>query len=299
MSSTLDSRWATETDRKNANEGRNVSRFTVALQENRDLHPASDNQQPQHSENDWRTPPLTYNSPGRRRTNYQSYKPKVASSPITSRPWNAVVFKNKTPVERKDPSLRPSPPQLDKWACTDTQATQSIYNTSIAQSVSNSVPEQQQQQQQDPSTDTQATRSSSNTSNAQSVSSPMPEQQQRQQQQDSSLEKVSSHVQTPVSNREHNHSRDHPRQSELDDQMQNLRIESIPSNNASSMEQKALEAEESPRLNSQPENPESTTAGYEDIQQDIRREREANAARKLRAAQMREWDCGKTMGGWT
>lgn len=30
-----------------------------------------------------------------------------------------------------------------------------------------------------------------------------------------------------------------------------------------------------------------------------RREREANAARKLRAAQAREWDCGKSMEGWT
>lgn len=129
MSSTLDSRWATDTDRKRADEGQNVSRHTVALQVSRDLHPESDSQQPEYSQNNTTTSPTYYKSTGWRRTNHQNEKRNNASSPSIARPWNAVAFKNKKPVEHKDSS----PPPLKKWQ-----------STPITQSVSsNSIPEQQ------------------------------------------------------------------------------------------------------------------------------------------------------------
>lgn len=130
MSSTLDSRWATDTDRKRADKGQHVSRYTVALQVSRDLHPASDSQQPEYSQNNTTTTsPTYYKSTGWRRTNYQYEKRNNASSPSIARPWNAVAFKNKKPVEHKDSS----PPPLEKWQ-----------STPITQSVSsNSIPEQQ------------------------------------------------------------------------------------------------------------------------------------------------------------
>ncbi|CDH48229.1 predicted protein [Lichtheimia corymbifera JMRC:FSU:9682] len=272
MSSTLDSRWATDTDRRRADEGQNVSRFTAALQASRDLHPASD-QQPQHNDNNRWTSSPTYNSTGWKRSNYQSDKRKVTSSPLISRPWNVIALKNKKPVEQKSSSPPPPPPpprqESESSSSTDSQAMQSTPITSSAQYVSfSSVSEKQQQQQQ----------------------------------QQPTSEKV-PHGQNPVSDHEHDDYRNYPhetRQSTLDEQMLNLRIESGgANNNDADLKQKVLETEKVGTINSQPQNSGSMSADAYDIQEEIRREREANAARKLRAAQAREWDCDKSMEGWT
>lgn len=158
MSSTLDSRWATDTDRRRADEGQNVSRYTAALQASRDLHPASDNQQPQHNDNNRWTSSPTYNSTGWKRSNYRSDKRNVASSPLISRPWNAIALKSKKPTEQKSSSPPPPPPpprqhESESSSPTSTQAMQSAppITSSPQNTSSNSTCEQQQQQQQPPS----------------------------------------------------------------------------------------------------------------------------------------------------
>ncbi|KAI9319139.1 hypothetical protein BX666DRAFT_2110914 [Dichotomocladium elegans] len=72
------------------------------------------------------------------------------------------------------------------------------------------------------------------------------------------------------------------------------RMERIRMNNEVYLKKREIvEAEQANRFENKTVEAATGNGSFEDIDEEIRREREANAARKLRAAQQREWDAGK------